>query len=192
MEAFEDLISRGGSTAIQQAASFFMGSDPVHVALRNITSRLKEIGVAHAVAGGMAVVVHGYGRTTEDVYVLVTAEGLKLIHQRLVGAEYVPLFPGGPNLRDTITGDGKPKPVAFPDPVAASAMVDEVAYLSLPVLIELKLASGMTHPGRLKDLSDAQEIIRRRRLTENFADQLNGHLRDRYRELWRSAQIAVD
>ena len=31
--------------------------------------------------------------------------------------------------------------------------------LSLPKLIELKLASGMTAPGRLKDLADVQELI---------------------------------
>ena len=30
--------------------------------------------------------------------------------------------------------------------------IDGINYLNLPTLIELKLASGMTNPGRLKDL----------------------------------------
>jgi hypothetical protein len=205
MEAFEDLMARGGSAAIQQAASFFMGNDPVHVALGNITSRLKEIGVAHAVAGGMAVVAHGYGRTTEVVDLLVTDEGLKTIHRQLDGLGYIPLFSGSRNLRDTQTGvrieflitgqfpgDGKPKPVAFPDPNTAAMEMDQVSYLRLAVLIELKLASDISNPGRLKDLSDVQEIIRRRRLPENFSVQLNPYVRPKYDELWRSVQSAGD
>jgi hypothetical protein len=205
MEAFEELMARGGSAAIAQAAGFFMGQDPVHLALQNITARLKEIGVPHAIAGGMAVVAHGYARTTEDVDVLVTAADLQIIHQKLEGLGYVPLFPGGRDLRDTQTGvrvefivtgqfpgDGKPKPVAFPDPQPAATILDDVAYLRLPVLIELKLASGMTHPGRLKDLSDVQEIIRRRRLPREFAEQLNPYVRGKYDELWQSVQPMGD
>jgi hypothetical protein len=201
MEAFEDLMARGGSAAIQQAASFFMGNDPVHIALASITARLKEIGVPHAVAGGMAVVAHGYRRTTDNVGLLVTEDGLKTVHQRLDGLGYVPLFPGGRNLRDTQTGvrieflitgqfpgDGKPKPVAFPDPQAAAVEMDQVSYLRLAALIELKLASGMSNPGRLKDLSDVQEIVRRRKLPESFAEQLNPYVREKYAELWRSVQ----
>ena len=59
MENFEALMARGGSAAIQQAAGFFMHHDPVHIALHGITSRLKALGIPHAVAGGMAVVGHG-------------------------------------------------------------------------------------------------------------------------------------
>ncbi|MGA2231429.1 MAG: hypothetical protein ABSH22_11065 [Tepidisphaeraceae bacterium] len=203
MESFEDLMARGGSAAIQQAASFFMGNDPVHLALRNIHARLAEIGVSHAIAGGMAVVAHGYGRTTEDVDILVTPDGLKTLHEKLDGLGYVPLFSGGRDLRDAQTGvrieflvtgqypgDGKPKPVAFPDPDAAAVDVDEIPYLRLPVLIELKLASGMTNPGRLKDLSDVQEIIRRRKLPAEFGEQLNPYVRGKYAELWGSVQGA--
>jgi hypothetical protein len=36
-----------------------------------------------------------------------------------------------------------------------------VAFVTnLPTLIELKLASGMTNAGRLKDLADVQELIK--------------------------------
>ena len=57
-------------------------------------------------------------------------------------------------------GDGKPKPVAFPDPASAAIEIDGVKYLKLDKLIELKLASGMTGGvNRMKDLVDVVELI---------------------------------
>ena len=50
-------------------------------------------------------------------------------------------------------GDGKPKPVAFPDPAVTARRGARVALLPLATLIELKLAFGMTAPDRLKDLA---------------------------------------
>ena len=52
-------------------------------------------------------------------------------------------------------GDGKPKPVAFPDPGEVGVLIDGVRYVNLPGLVELKIASGMTgNLGRMKDLAD--------------------------------------
>jgi hypothetical protein len=76
--------------------------------------------------------------------------------------------------------------VAFPEPTSASLEIDGIRYVTLPVLIELKLASGMTNPGRLKDLADVQELIRHLQLEEAFAERLNPYVRATYREL-RSA-----
>jgi len=42
--------------------------------LRRIASKLEELKIPYAVAGGMALVAHGYERTTVDVDVLVSAE----------------------------------------------------------------------------------------------------------------------
>ena len=113
---------------------------------------------------------HGFRRFTEDVDILVTREALKAIHERLEGLGYVPPFAGSKNLRDTdsgvrieflvsgeFPGDGKPKPVAFPDPADVGVEIDGVRFLSLPSLVELKLASGMT------DGSPAEGSGRRRR-----------------------------
>lgn len=154
----------GGRTALEQVSRFFMRNDPVHESLRRITDKLDELSIPYAVVGGMALVAHGYGRTTEDVNLLVTPEGLEAIHKSLDGLGYVPPFPGASQLRDTQTGvqiefvvtgrypgDGKPKPIAFPSPIDAAVDIDGVRYVSLPVLIELKLASGMTNPGRLRE-----------------------------------------
>ena len=189
-------MQRGGMVAIEEASHFFMKSDPVHQTLREITKRLTDLGVSYAVAGGMSLVAHGYDRTTVDVDILVTPQGLEAIHKSLDGLGYVPPFAGSKNLRDTQTGvriefivtgqypgDGKPKPIAFPDPSTVATEIDGIRYVNLPTLIELKLASGMTNPGRLRDLADVQELIRTLRLTAEFATSLDSFVRMKYREL---------
>jgi len=85
-------------------------------------------------------------------------------------------------------GDGRPKPVAFPDPATAAVEGERFRILSMPTLIELKLASGMTAPHRLKDLADVLELIRAARLPAELADRLDPYVRDKYAELWRAAQ----
>jgi len=43
--------------------------------------------------------------------------------------------------------------VAFPDPRAAAVQGETYRVVSLPRLVEMKLASGMTAPHRLHDLA---------------------------------------
>ena len=50
-------------------------------------------------------------------------------------------------------------------------------------LIELKLASGMTAPHRLKDLADVQELIKVRGLNSDFAERLHPYVREEYLKL---------
>ena len=38
-------------------------------------------------------------------------------------------------------GDGKPKPVVFPDPRTVTSETDGISYVNLPTLVDLKLAS---------------------------------------------------
>ncbi len=80
-------------------------------------------------------------------------------------------------------GDGKPKPVAFPDPATVRVAGAGMWFLSLPALIELKLASGISNPLRGKDLVDVQELILELKLDESFAPQLNEYVRDKFLEL---------
>jgi hypothetical protein len=87
-------------------------------------------------------------------------------------------------------GDGRPKPVAFPDPAIAAVRGDRIALLPLPHLLELKLASGMTAPHRLRDLADVLELVRILGLSAAFADRLAPYVRDKYREIWQAAQAS--
>src|SRR5438094_2419406 len=173
MIAFEELMRRGGGAAIREASRFLMGEGPVNESLRKIAKRLEELGIPYAVVGGLAIAAHGAKRMTDDVDVLVDSEGLKATHEALEGLGYVAPFRGSKQLRDTETsvrieflatgqypGDGKPKPIAFPDPRKVVVEIEGIRDVGLPTLVELKLASGMTNSGRFRDLGDVQELIR--------------------------------
>lgn len=204
MDSFDDFMLQGGSAAIAEAGRFFMRDGPVHTTLREIAKRFDALHIDYAIAGGMALVAHGYDRTTVDVDVLVSADGLDAAHRAMDGVGYVPPFAGSKNLRDTHTGvrikflvaglfpgDGKPKPVAFPLPASASTEIDGIKYVNLDTLVELKLASGMTNPGRLRDLADVQELIRTLRLPADHVGRLDPYVRERFSELWAAVRNDV-
>ena len=66
--------------------------------------------------------------------------------------------------------------------------MDNMSFVSLPCLIELKLASGMSAPDRLQDLADVISLIRVNSLARDFAENLDISVRDKYAELWGIAQ----
>ena len=194
---FEEKMRKGGAAALLEASRFFMKEGPVYESLRRIAAKLAELRIPYAVVGGMALVAHGYDRTTVDVDVLVTAQGLASVRQALEGLGYVAPFKQSTQLRDVQTsvriefllsgqfpGDGKYKPVAFPDPDSVAVEIDGIRYAGLETLIQLKLASGMTHPGRLKDLADVQELIRVLHLPREFSQKLHPFVQSKFIELW--------
>ena len=61
--------------------------------------------------------------------------------------------------------------------------------LALRSLIELKLASGMTAPHRLRDLDDVIQLIRARGLSREYADSIHAYVRPKFLELWDAAQV---
>ena len=71
----------------------------------------------------------------------------------------------------------------MPDPIAASTEIDGIRFLTLEKLIELKLASGISAPDRLKDLADVQELIKIKNLDAEFAKKLDPYVRAKYVEL---------
>ncbi|MEO7507386.1 MAG: hypothetical protein ABIZ95_09150 [Pyrinomonadaceae bacterium] len=87
-------------------------------------------------------------------------------------------------------GDGMPKPIAFPDPADNSMVIEGIRFVTLEKLIELKLASGMTAPARLKDLADVQELIKFRGLTSEFADRLDPYVRLQFLTLCTAVENA--
>ena len=183
---------------------FFQNEGEVQKSLRRITARLNALSIDYAVVGGMALFLHGFRRFTEDVDILVTPDGLKKLHEALEGSGYRPPFTGSKNLRDTengvrieflvageFPGDGKVKPVAFPEPENVAVEQDGIRLLNLAALVELKLASGMTGGiERLKDIADVAEVVKMLRLSETLADQLNPFVRERYREIWQELEAA--
>ena len=199
---YEERLNRDPAWALREGSVHFEENSAVHKTLQRITRRLNELGISYAVVEGMALYRHGFRRFTEDVDLLVTEEGLRELHAALDGLGYLPPFKGSKQLRDTETGvrieflvtgqfpgDGKPKPVAFPDPQSSSIELDGIDYLALPALVQLKLASGMTGgTRRMKDLTDVIELIQLLRLPGEFAEQLDPYVRPKYTELWTGLQ----
>jgi hypothetical protein len=185
---------------------FMMERSPVHDTMRRLAQTFGELGIPFAIAGAMAANAHGHRRTTADVNVLVRREDLARFKDRWIGHGWLDLFEGSKGFRDTLNGvkvdvlivgdypgDGRPKPVSFPDPEAVREVHDEsVPYVNLVSLLELKIASGMTDAHRLQDLADAIQLIRVNTLPRNYAGQLNPFVRAKFDELWQAAQVTED
>ncbi len=183
---------------------YFMGQGKLNNTLAQVAADLKQYGIDYMVIGAVALMAYGYPRFTEDIDLVLTPEGLEAFHQNLIGLGYAPAFQGARkrlrSTRDGVSievivsgeypGDGKPKPVSFPVPADASIEIDGVQIVALEKLIELKLASGMTAPDRLKDLADVQELIKARGLSSDFAEQLNPYVREQYLRLHKAVEQA--
>jgi len=202
---YEHLLQQGGDWMLREASAYFAGKGGLHSALRRLTHRLNVEGIPYALLGGLALAEHGYPRLTEDIDLLLATSGLARFRQRLVGRGYRPAFSGArKTFRDTETGvrieivtageypgDGLPKPVVFPDPATPEATVEieGIRVVTLEKLVELKLASGMSAPHRLRDLADVQDLITRLRLPLTLTDRLDPSVRAEYRDLWEKAHM---
>jgi hypothetical protein len=187
---------------LEHAERFFMGIADVQKAMRKLVAALDELQIPYAIVGGMALNEHGYQRVTVDVDVLLTSDGLQRFKDHWLGRGYVEKFPGSRGLRDTelgvtidvllaggYPGDGLPKPVTFPDPADVAIRDGGLALIPLAKLVELKLASGISSPQRMKDLTDVFELIRHAKLTRELSEALDPYVRAKYLELWDTAQV---
>ena len=189
--------ARSVSETYEEGLRYFVGSGSVNRTLERLASDLKSHNIDYVVIGAVALLAHGYPRFTEDIDLVMTHEGLEKFHRELIGLGYAPAFPQAKKrLRATeeglsidvmlageYPGDGKQKPVTMPDPKTAAVEIDGVRFVTLEKLIELKLASGMTAPDRLKDLADVQELIKVRQLQTEFAERLDPYVRNKFLEL---------
>jgi hypothetical protein len=206
MLTYEAKLAQDLDFGLKEASMHFDENSGVYKSLRKITAKLSELQIPYAIAGGMALFSHGVRRFTEDVDILVTPQGLAATHEALDGLGYVPPFKGSKQLRDAennvrieflvtgqYPGDGKPKPVAFPDPSDAASEFKGIRFLKLENLIELKLASGMTGGmPRMKDFTDVIALIQSLKLPADFADKLAEYVRPKYSELWNGIADAPD
>jgi len=188
--------------AYQEGLRFFMGEGVLNETLRRVARDLENRGIDYSLIDAVALNNYGYRRFTEDIDLLLTREGLEKFQKELVGRGYRPAFEGATKkfrtTEENVTveiitsgefpGDGKPKPVVFPNPNEFSIEIDGIKTVNLEKLIELKLASGMTAPHRLKDLADVQEVIKIKNLQADFAGKLNPFVREKYLELQKAVE----
>ncbi len=190
--------------AYSEGLKFFRGEGMINDVLKRLAADLDRNEIDYAVIGAVALNQHGSRRFTEDINLLLSKQGLLDFREKLIGLGYRPAFEGAKKkFRTTdenipveiITsgeypGDGLPKPVEFPDPSEFEVVIDGVKTISLEKLIELKLTSGMTAGDRLKDLADVQELIKLKRLDENFGRKLNEFVRGKFVEFYQAVANA--
>src|SRR5581483_5378608 len=159
---------------------FFQERDPVHKAMKRLVKRLEKAKIAYAIMGAMAANAHGHRRTTADLDLLVTAEGLEQFQRRFVPKNYETIpqrtrrftdRTSGVTIDFLVTGrfpgSGDPGPIAFPDPTAVAETRADASVVDLPTLIQLKLGAR-----RYKDFADVISLIRVHNLDESFNEQL--------------------
>lgn len=188
---------------MSEGSRHFEKQSAVQQSLARIGKRLQELEIPYAVAGAMAMFYHGFRRFTEEVDILVARDGRKKIHEKLEELGCVPAFTGSKNLRDADTGvkiefivtdqypgDGKPKPVAFPDPNEVSTELDGIRFVDLETLVELKLASGISSVQRATDLADVQKLISVLNIPREFVGKLDPYVHAKFHELWMNVHGA--
>ena len=148
------------------AAAVSPNLPPVEAALPAIVGLLRNAGVAFKLVGGIAVVHHGYARTTEDIDVLVEATAPAKLHGASLSAHDFELV-SPTRLRHVPTGvvvdlliAGSPLPRAgagaYPGPEWLAASPRDEAVVGLGGLVDLKLRAG-----RHRDLADVVELLKR-------------------------------
>ena len=175
---------------VKEIDKFFEGRDAVHKTMRRVVKRLEKAGISYALMGGMAVNAHRYRRVTNDVDILLTSEGLAEFRRRFVPMNYEQLSQRTRRFVDKATdvtldvlvtglfpGSGKPGPIAFPDPKAVSQVINDIHFIDLRSLVQLKLAAR-----RYRDFGDVVELIRFNDLDESFAKRLHVSVRKDYIE----------
>lgn len=167
----------------REISMFFQGRSEVHKTMRRLTRRLDRAGIVYAVVGGMAVHAQGYRRTTDDMDVLLTANGFVDFKERFVPKFYLPTerkrrFIDRVNqvtldvlVTGFFPGSGKPGPVAYPDPGHVREIIDRIYVLNLASLIQLKLAAQ-----RHQDFADVVNLIRAHDLDESYQANLHATL----------------
>lgn len=151
---------------------------------REVSATFRDAKVDAAIIGGVAVVLHGYVRTTMDVDVFVPG-ALDDAAAALRGAGFKfhrarrEFRKGGVPVHFVSTGQARPAPTHFEE-------IEEVRVASLQDMIALKLTLGSRDPLRAIDIADVIGLIRARRLTPAFAARLPKSVRADFRVLARA------
>lgn len=166
---------------LREISMFFQKRGKEHQTLRRLVKRLDAAGIPYALAGAMAVNAHGAERTTTDVDIILREPDLERFRREFVGDGYENVAGRKRRFIDVKTGTtidvlvagwfpggGAPGPIAFPDPIEGSEVRERVRVLTLPQLIQLKLAAR-----RHRDFGDVVFLISVHNLDEEFLANLH-------------------
>lgn len=129
------------------------------------SAKLREAGIPHALAGGLAVGAHGYPRTTDDVDFLVGDEAFVKHSGGLVTLK-LPLIAVGDVRIDFVSIDeSKGESKQLRPAVESPPVSEQVPIVPLTALVYMKLKAG-----RQKDTADLVELLKRGRIDLNGLD----------------------
>jgi hypothetical protein len=185
-----------------ERAYAMLGSENVWSVARRCNEALAAAELPYAIIGGVAVCLHGYRRNTVDIDILVERDDAVSIRDRLEGIgilgdaenrEFrneagIPihlLFSREP------AGKDRTYAVNFPrlDDASNTTWIEGLRVVTLPRLIEIKLACGLGDMRRThRDLADVVELIAVHRLGRDFARHLHKSVRASYRKLVKQAR----
>lgn len=159
--------------------------------LKHLARDLDENGIKYCIVGGLAVDIHNYQRSTEDIDLLVARADLPKIKDRLIGRGYT-LRPGSQkNLYmhsgavktpiDVLVEGDQEGSVLLPNPTTVRTKMGGVWYLSLPHLIEFKLRAN-----RPRDIQDVLQLITNNELTKDYAETLDSDVQSAFLALFSS------
>jgi hypothetical protein len=165
---------------LDEALMTLDGKGPVLAIAREVSAILREAKIEGAIIGGVAVGLHGYLRTTNDVDVVVIGDSSRLAEQLVqhdfeFEAEHKQFVKSGvPVHLVNIEQLGQP-----PKRVIE---IDGVCTVSLADLISIKLRSGTANMLRAQDLGDVIGLIRHHGLSSAFASQVEPDVRREFRK----------
>ena len=177
-----------------------LGNETLWDVARRCHAALRNAEIPHAIAGGVAICLHGYQRNTVDLDLIVRSEDEAAIREALLEAG----FEWSDSHREFRSSDGIPvqfliagsrtgrgAEAKFADPSAANTITvrEDLPVLTLERLIEAKIACGAGDPRRThKDFADVVELIAIHNLDSSFARHLHKSVRETYWELVKNAR----
>ena len=150
---------------------------------REVSQLMRSAGIDGTIIGGVAVVLHGHVRTTNDVDIFLKPplEPLAAL-LRSNGFRY-------DTSRRAFFKRGVPVELVRPEDVGKQnpqrIEIDGITTVTLAELIEMKLRSGSQNLLRAQDLADVIGLIRQHKLRGDFARHLDKLLRPAFRKLVR-------
>jgi hypothetical protein len=172
-----------------------LGNESLWETAKGCHSAPKDAGIPYAVAGGVAVCLHGYQPNTIDLDLIVQQEQAEKARAALEAAGLVWnaqnrefRSPAGVAVRFLFAGEraGQNSEVQLPGPADPKSVVEleGLSVLSLAALIESKIACGQSNLRRThKDFADVVELIAKHDLGRDFARHLHKSLRSTFRQL---------
>ncbi len=143
----------------------------------NLARRLRS--QVHApVIGGIAVYLHGVGRSTVDLDFYAVDRRVTADELEAAGAKW-------DTARREHVLDGVPIHTITPEDsgvvIGRTSTIDGVLVVTLKDLIAIKLLSGLNNRGRSRDLGDVEDLIRSVPLDKRFAAKLPPSLRKEFK-----------